>query len=199
MDLVQVYETTIYNRDDRRAYSFVTVPSRSFSERMQDVDVADVAGMLDLHDAREPSGRPLRVQPVEAWSLPFLIDATLGRFVEYPYEFGFYFDPLEPRRPRRGPSPFAQYVTFAPVIPFESSPLGGKALAELVTAGGGVGGAVGAYMTGDPLLLLVAVGGIILGGAARGVGDALHIGLRSKLLDLMGVEDPDARSPNDGE
>ncbi len=102
-----------------------------------------------------------------------------------PYEWRFYFDIPN----RRGPSAFAQYLTFARVVPFESSPLEAKSLSELV-AGGGVSAALG-YLTGHPLLVFEVSGGIIVCGAARGVADALRIGLRSKLLALMGVEEPE--------
>jgi hypothetical protein len=197
MDLTQLYETTIYDRESGRGFSFVTIPERAYAERMWHADAADVAGMIGLQDGRSVNGAALRLGPVEAWSLPFLIDDLLDRYLDFPDEFGLYFDPLEPRRPRRGPSRFAQYVTYAPVVPFESSPLSGQALGEVVTKSGMVGGAVGAYVTGDPLVVLVAAGGLILGGAAQGVSEALRIGLRSKLLGLMGVEDPNRPSDDD--
>lgn len=199
MDPVQVYETTIYNRDDGLAFSFVTVPARSLSNPMTEADATDVAALLELHGASERSGRALRLTPVEAWSLPLLIDATLGRYGNYAYERGFYFDPVESMGPRRGPSPFAQYVTFAHVVPIEASPLGGKALAELVTTGSSVGAAVGAYMTGDPILGLVAAGGIIVGGAASGIGEALQIGLQSKILHLRALASPRIATPHAAE
>jgi hypothetical protein len=142
-------------------------------------------------------GAVSRIEPVEAWSLPFLVDAAMGRWrgPDFLFEWRLYFDPPS----RRGPSTFAQYLTYSPVIPFGSSPLQGKALSELVTAGG-VGAAVGAFASDHPLLLLAVPAGIIVCGAARGVADALRIGLRSKLLELMGVEDPEAHeSPPDDE
>jgi len=65
--------------------------------------------------------------------------------------------------------------------------------------GGAIGGALGAYITGEPLLLLTIPTGIIVCGAARGVSQALEIGLRSKLLGLMGVEVPEAsKAPEHG-
>lgn len=139
--------------------------------------------------------------------MPFLIDAALGRPLDtfdWPFEPYFVERYLSGRRgPRRGgPSEFAQYVTYAPVIPFESSPLGPKALSDLATAGGGVGVAVGAYASGHPILLLAIPAGIVVCGAAAGIADALRIGLRSRILDLMGVEDPERRdgtSSEDGE
>ena len=194
MDAVQTYQTTIHNRGDGRAFSFVTVPKRSLLS--VEVPAAhEVASGLDLRDPRDPSDRPLRIKPVEAWNLPFLIDAATRHFVDYPYEFGFYFDPDEPRARTggRGPTPFAQYLAYAPVVPFESSPLAAQSLAELIASNAEeVTGALGRAATGDPLLLLAVPAGIIVCGAARGIGEALRIGLRARLLELMGVEDPEA-------
>jgi hypothetical protein len=136
---------------------------------------------------------------VEPWYLPFVIDQLLGQQPWRPDRFdrlrprGTY-PPTERRRQLRGPSPFAQYAVFTPIVPFESSPLGSKALVDLVTAGGGAGAALGSYVTGDPILLIVAAGGIIVCGAARGISDALRIGLRARLLELMGVDDPGKRA-----
>ena len=52
--------------------------------------------------------------------------------------------------------------------------------------------------TGDPLLLIAVPLGIIICGAASGVADALRIGLRRKVLDLMGVPDPEQREIGEG-
>lgn len=191
MDPTQFYETAIYNREATQAFRFVTVPTRALQER-EAPDVMELAQALGLRLDGPRGPGPGRIEPVEGWSLPFLVDAALGRFPGFPYEFEFYFDPQEPMRPRRGPSQFAQYVTYAPVIPFESSPLSGKSLAELATTGGGsVGAAIGFAQTGDLIVLLIVPAGIIVCGAARGVGEALRIGLRSKLLARMGVDDPE--------
>jgi hypothetical protein len=193
MDPVQLYETTISNRDGGGTFRFVTVPCRSLKGReVPPVEV--LMKRLSLEPPLRGERRGLsRIEPVEAWSLPFIVDATLGRWPgpEFLVEWRFYFDPPN----RRGPSPFAQYLTYAPVVPFESSLLSAKSLADLATAGGGVGAAAGAYATGDLLLLLVVPAGIIICGAARGVGEALRIGLRVKLLNLMGVEDPEGHHP----
>ncbi len=103
---------------------------------------------------------------------------------------GLVEEQLRGNRPG-GPSPFAQYLAYAPLVPFESSPLAPRALSDLAAAGGGIGAAVGAYATGDSLLLLAVPAGIVVCGAAHGLAEALRIGLRAKLLHLMGVDDPD--------
>jgi hypothetical protein len=196
--VAQFYETTIHDRDSARAFSFVVVPARSVRDR--EVPPADlVAHQLGFRDA--PEARPRRWPPVgrvAPWLLPFAIDLALGRDEEEFYRWGPFFleehlfGPRHRRAERAGPSAFAQYLAYAPVVPFESSPLAPKALSDLAAAGGGIGGALGAYVTGDPLLLLTIPAGIVVCGAARGVGQALEIGLRARVLDFMGVEDPDA-------
>ena len=132
---------------------------------------------------------PPMVRP-DPWALPFLIDTALGRFPDFPWV-------LEVRGPgerREGqlPSDFAQYLAYAPVIPFESSPLANRSLAEILTTSGGTAtAAAGYYATGDLLVVLAVPVGIIVLGAAQGVSEGLRIGLRSKVLAFMGVEDPD--------
>jgi hypothetical protein len=200
MDPTQVYETTIYNREQRgEAFTFATVPVRSLRDgELPSVD--EVARTLALRPIRGEGPRATRITPVEAWSLPFLVDAALGRYPDYPFELAFYFDPLEPRRPRRGPSQFAQYLTYEPVIPFESSPLGAKSLAALVTGATTVGAALGYAATREPIVLLTVPAGLVLGGAAVGAAAGTAIGLaeivRYRLRKLLGVPD-DESSPDE--
>jgi len=188
VDLAQIYETTVYNRDTGRAFGFATAPARSFPER-ETPTMDRLVELGDLPDA-------IRIRPVEAWNLPFLLDAALGRFPDFPYEFHFYFDPLESARPRRTPSPFAQHLAYAPIIPFEASPLGGKSLAEvLTTAGTGTGAVVGAYAMQEPLVLVAVPAGIIVCKAASHVGDGIGIALRTLILRLVGAEVEDTTEP----
>jgi len=187
---VQWYETTIYNRDGGQSFTFITMPSRSMSES-EIPDINAVQRRLGLRD--RPRG-PRTAGVIEPWALPFAVDIALGRDERSFYEpWGPFFieEHLRGNRPA-GPSPFAQYLVYAPVVPFESSPLGAKALSDLAAAGGGIGAALGAYATGDPLLLLAVPAGIVVCGAAHGLAEALRIGLRARLLQLMGVDDPAA-------
>lgn len=183
MQPAQLYETTIHNRDTGDSFSFVVVPRRSLS----DPDVSDSEYVL--HTLRlEPRQQPSEAEP---WSLPFLIDSLMGRTFEYPWI-------LEPGGDRQGqtPTPFAQYLAYSPVIPFEESPLQSKSLAEILAATGGTGAVVG-FAVGHPVLLLVVPAGIILCGAATGIAQALRIGLRAHILRLMGVEDPGYNEPSE--
>lgn len=165
MDPTQLYETVIVNRDhsDRLAEGaglrIVTIPARSL--------VAGEVPPVERLAEELRFGESLRLAPVEGWSIPFLIDAIIGRFpdgfpwmLEVPFTGG--------RRRGEGPSRFAQHIAYEPVIPFESSPLKGSSLAELLTRGGAAaGGAVG-IVEGNVLVVLAVPAGIILVGAARG-------------------------------
>lgn len=179
MDPTQLYETMVANRDTGDAVHFITVPARSLVERTGR-DATRFAEQLGFDRAG-------RVEPVEAWSLPFLIDVALGNFPQFPWTL----DVLEPGLRRRGhlPSSFAQHIAYAPIVPFEQSPLEAKSLAEvLATAGPGVGAVVGYLATDRPLILIVAPAGIIIVGAALGIARALEEGLRQRLLRRMGID-----------
>jgi hypothetical protein len=192
----QTYETTVHDRDSGRAFTFISVPSRSIGSDGGEVPPVDVlAGQLGLDRKPRRSSRPWQMREVPPWALPFVLDLALGRDPEDYYRWGPFFleDYLfeSPGRANRlAPSAFAQYLAYARVVPFESSPLTSKSLSDLAAAGGGLGGALGACVTGDPLLLLTIPAGIIVCGAARGISQALEIGLRTKLLNLMNVDDP---------
>ena len=195
MDPTQLYETTIYNRDDGRAFSFVTVPGRSlaFAEAPPAEALARDLGLEPIAGTATAAPPVYSVAPLEGWSLPFFIDALMGRWngPQPFFEWRFYSDVPK----RRGPSEFAQHLAYARVVPFESSPLEAKSLVELIT-GGAASAAVG-YLTGHPLFVLFVAAGIIVCGTARGVADALRIGARTKLLAWMGVDDPEAPAPPD--
>jgi hypothetical protein len=184
MDPAQFYETTLYNRDRDQALAIATVPARS-------LPTGEVPPVEALGEQLETPGGIIR--PVEAWSLPFLIDTALGepRWPGSPFDAPLSW-PLAARpRNDRWSSPFAEYVAFTPVVPFESSPLGAKSLGGLVA---GAGGAVGAYATHDPLLLLTVPAGIIVCRAAFHIGDGIGIAVRTVILRWVGVdtEPPDS-------
>lgn len=193
---VQSYETTIFNRDGGESFTFLSVPSRS----MIGGEVPDLSTVQARLGLRDRPRRPRLAGVIDPWAVPFAIDIALGRDERSFYEpWGPFLveEHLSGNRPG-GPSLFAQYLAYSPVVPFESSPLGPKALSDLAAAGGGIGAAVGAYATGDLLLLLVVPAGIVVCGAAHGLADALRIGLRAKLLQLMGVDDPAADQDDSG-
>lgn len=195
MDPVQVYETTIYNRDRTgEGFSFASVPARSLpGGGVPSLEqLALTLEVLFLDDSPHAFRQNLR-----PWGLPFLIDGALGRRAP----FRFYFDPDVPFGEKQGPSRFAEYLAFEAVVPFESSPLGSKALATLVGATATAGAGLGYAATGEPIVLLTVPAGIVVAGAALGVGagvaTGLAEGLRYRLRTLMGVPEDDSRGPSD--
>jgi hypothetical protein len=182
----QLYETTIHNRDTGDAFSFAVVPRRSLAEYVDPNSWQSVVDVLGLEAPRAP-------EPVELWSLPFLVDSLMGRRVDYPWI-------LEPGGSRRGqtPTPFAQYLTYAAEIPFEQSPLEGKSLAQILAGTSGVGSIVVGFAAGNPLMLVIVPAAIILCYGATGLGQGLQIILRTYALRLAGMEDQaPAEEPND--
>ncbi|HET6505609.1 MAG TPA: hypothetical protein VFG42_02360 [Baekduia sp.] len=184
----QFYETTIYNRDRAgQSFSFVTIPARSFPDgQTPEIEqVASALGAFFMEDGPRAFRRNLR-----PWGLPFLIDGALGRR----QSFRFYFDPDVPFGEKIGPSRFAEYLAFEAIIPFESSPLGAKALASLIGATTGTtGAALGYAATGEPLVLVTVPAGIVIAGVALGIGvgtaTGLAEGIHHRITRLMGVPD----------
>jgi hypothetical protein len=164
---------------------FVTIPARSLA-------TGEVPPVELLAEDLGLDG----IARAEAWSLPFVLDAILGRFTpDYPWVLEF----PGPGRRRRGrsPSAFAQHLAYEPVIPFESSPLQGRSLGELLAAGGASAGAAIGFIEGHAIVVLAMPTGIIVIGAARGAAEALQIGIRTKMLAWMGVPDPAQSSSTD--
>lgn len=84
---------------------------------------------------------------------------------------------------------FTRYLVNDAIVPFESSPLETKALIEIASSAGATA-ALGYFASEHPLILLTLPAGIVICGAAIGVGEALQQGLRAKILKLMGIRDP---------
>lgn len=198
MDATQLYETVIVNRDldsgetrGPSAVQIMTIPARSLANG--EVPPANVLAN-DLGAGFELRTDWSGFDPSQTWGLPFLLDAVLGNYPEFPWVLEVPTPGRGARRQGETPTQFAQHLAFAPIVPFENSPLAPKSLAEiLVAAGTSAGGAVGVLNTGEPLVVLAVPAGIIIIGAARGISDGLRIGLRSKVLKWMGVDDPNQK------
>ena len=171
---VQLYETTIYDGDTGQSVRFVTVPTRSLVRLPPDATPQSFTTALSAEQAT------WHTTPVEAWNLPFMIDFALGRS-----DFALVMEqPGEAARP----STFAQYVSYAPVVPIEQSPLAARSLAELVGAVATTTAFSWWYSEASPVFVLYVGGTLIVLGAAAGIAEALRVGLRARLLRLMGVE-----------
>jgi len=84
---------------------------------------------------------------------------------------------------------FADYVVFANVVPFESSPMALESLASIAAGGSiiGAGAAIGfALVAGSPLIFLAVPAGIILIGATSGVA----LGIQERIRRAIGGSAP---------
>jgi len=121
VEATQLYETAIYDRESGHAFRSVTLPSRSLLGS-ETHDASVTAEELGFE-------RTIRLEPVEVWSLPFLIDSVLRRQDGPYFQDGPFIEFMSwgvGRQQGRGPSTFAQHLVFSPVIPFEESPQEGK-------------------------------------------------------------------------
>ena len=118
----QIYTTTLYDAAD--AFTMLVLPARSLSGG----HVPNVLELSDLLGVEELERLPV-------WTLPMIFDVMMGRPVVIGPEPEFIARVLTYayRGGRtRGPSAFAQYLAYAPIVPFEASPPKGRALSELV-------------------------------------------------------------------
>jgi hypothetical protein len=81
---------------------------------------------------------------------------------------------------------FAEYLTFARVVPFEWSSLSADSLGNILTAQGqGEAGYMYHEETGTPVLAVAIPAGMVVCGSASGMARALESGLRHSLIDLV--------------
>ena len=192
---MQVYATTLYDPGRSRSLHFTIVPARSLRRPVEGpLQVARRLGLAPLSDDRP------YLRPVDGWSLPFLLDALTG---SYPTNFPWVLEIPFPGAGRQGegPTEFAQQVAYAQVIPFEESPVRGRSLAGLLTTGGATA-AVAAYAeSGEPVVIVVVAGAVILFTGVGVVARRLEVSLGR----LIGVdveseidEPPGDAEPPDG-
>jgi hypothetical protein len=129
--------------------------------------------------------RPVMLSQLPAALSLALFDSDLESFSVPPRE---WYDWLDAQRRDNDFYRFAEYASYADLIPFEASPLDLRSLASIATAASplGIGVAVAFAVFGSSPLLLVAVpAGMIVCGAAAGVSRALEQGLRHRMLELL--------------
>jgi hypothetical protein len=192
---VQFYESTLADRESGLRATILTIPrealpiDRRYGLEDTNQYIRGVLGELGI-DFTPPS-IDISGPTIGAWPL---------QRIEKPTEFlpilqtvfAQQSDELNlPGGPRSQEiREFIEFLTFASVVPTEESPLEKKSIASLLLDGGSGLGifAVGAQFTDEPILLLFGAAiGIIVIGAARGVGAGLQEGLKYRVLKSLRV------------
>lgn len=180
-NVAQIYETTIVDMTSDLSAHFVMVPARSLggsSYLFQGSDwPLETLGLLPVADV--PFGGVARSLAACLGSDD--VEEFLRRF-----EQGFEEETRHSSAQLPKPFVFAEYLTFARVIPFEQPSLSADSLGNILTAQGhGEAGYMYHEETGTPLLAVAIPAGMVLCGSAPGMIRALESGFRQRLLELM--------------
>jgi hypothetical protein len=180
-NVAQVYETTIADIASDLSAHFVTVPARSLgggSYLFQGTNgPLDTLGLLRIADV--PFGGVAR--SLAACLVSHDVEEFLRKFDQ-----GFEEETKHSSVRLPKSFEFAEYLTFARVIPFEQPLLSADSLGNILT--GQVHGEAG-YMyheaTGTPLLTVAIPAGMVICGSAPGMVRALESGLRQRLIEII--------------
>src|SRR5215211_2920276 len=180
-NVAQIYETTIADTASDLSAHFVTVPARSLgggSYLYQGSDwPLETLGLLRIADV--PFGGVAR--SLAACLVSDDVEEFLRRF-----EQGFEEETRHSSTQLPKPFVFAEYLTFARVIPFEQPSLSADSLGNILTAQGrGEAGYMYHEETGIPLLALAIPAGMVICSSAPGMIRTLESGLRQRLVELV--------------
>jgi hypothetical protein len=179
-DVVQIYETTIADIASDLSAHFVTVPARSLGGGSYLFEGSDwpleSLGLLRIADV--PFGGVARSLAA------CLVSDDVEEFLR---KFDQGFEEETKHSSVRLPKPFvfAEYLTFARVIPFEQPPLSADSLGNILTAQGhGEAGYMYHEATETPLLAVAIPAGMVICGSGVGMTRALESGLRQRLIEF---------------
>jgi hypothetical protein len=180
-NVAQIHETTIADIASDLSAHFVTVPARSLggsSYLFQGSDwPLETLGLLPIADV--PFGGVAR--SLAACLISDDVEEFLRRFEQGFEEVARHSSTQLPK-----PFVFAEYLTFARVVPFEQPSLSADSLGNILTAQGrGEAGYMYHEETGTPLLAVAIPAGIVICGSAPGMIRALESGLRQRLMELV--------------
>ena len=180
-NVAQIYESTIADITSDLSAHLVTVPARSLggsSYLYQGSDwPLETLGLLRIADV--PFGGVAR--SLAACLVSDDVEEFLRRFKE-----GFEEETRHSSTQLPKPFVFAEYLTFARVIPFEQPPLSADSLGNILTAQGhGEAGYMYHEETRTPLLAVAIPAGMVICGSAPGMIRALESGLRQRLMELV--------------
>jgi hypothetical protein len=180
-NVAQIYETTIADVASDLSAHFVTVPARSLGGRAYLFEGSDwpleTLGLLRIADV--PFGGVAR--SLAACLVSDDVEGFLRKFDQ-----GFEEETKHSSTQLPHPFVFAEYLTFARVVPFEQPSLSADSLGNILTAQGhGEAGYMYHEATGIPLLAVAIPTGMVICGSAAGMIRALESGLRQRLIELV--------------
>ena len=180
-NVVQMYETTIVDGASDLSAHVVAVPARSLgggSYLFHGTDgPLEALGLLRLADV--PLGGVAR--SLAACLVSEDVEEFLRRFHQ-----GFEEEIRHASTELPKHFVFAEYLTFARVVPFEWSSLSADSLGNILTAQGhGEAGYMCHEATGTPVLTVAIPAGMVICGSAPGLTRALDAGLRQRLVELV--------------
>ena len=180
-NVAQIYETTIADTTSDLAAHIVTVPARSLGGSSYLFEGSDwpleMLGLLRIADV--PFGGVAR--SLAACLVSDDVEEFLRKF-----EQGFEEETKHSSTQLPKPFVFAEYLTFARVVPFEQPSLSADSLGNILTAQGrGEAGYMYHEATKTPLLAVAIPSGMVICGSAPGVIRVLESGLRQRLIELV--------------
>ena len=180
-NVAQIHETTIADITSDLSAHFVKVPARSLggsSYLFQGSDwPLETLGLLRIADV--PFGGVARSLAT------CLVSDDVEEFLRR-FDQGFEEETQHSSTQLPRPFEFAEYLTFARVIPFEQPSLSADSLGNILTAQDrGEAGYMYHEETRIPLLGVAIPAGMVICGSAPGMIRALESGLRQRLMDLV--------------
>jgi hypothetical protein len=180
-NVAQIYETTVADTASDLSAHFVTVPAHSLGGSSYLFDGSDwpleTLGLLRIADV--PFGGVAR--SLAACLVSDNVEEFLRKFHQ-----GFEEETRHSSTQLPRPFAFAEYLTFARVVPFEQPSLSADSLGNILTAQGqGEAGYVYHEESGTPLLGVAIPAGIVICGSGPGMIRALESGLRQRLMELV--------------
>lgn len=181
------YETTLIDRDERRVASIALVPTEARKGRAEELlfkwlRASEVVDLTELTLMRE-------VELADVLAAMFRLGGSPKGDPEGLLRYARYF--AERRRAERPDiaeiAQFPVYVTTAPVVPYEASPLGSESLESIAerassAAPGVTGTGIALAAVGpSPLLLIAAPACIVLVKVALELGDGLGEWVREQV------------------
>jgi hypothetical protein len=179
--VAQLHETTIADITSDLSAHFVTVPARSLGGSSYLFQGShwplETLGLLRIADV--PFGGVAR--SLAACLVSDDVEEFLRRFDQ-----GFEEETQHSSTQLPRPFEFAEYLTFARVIPFEQPSLSADSLGNILTSQGrGEAGYMYHEETRIPLLAVAIPAGMVICGSAPGMMRALESGLRQRLVELV--------------